>query len=143
MKRITLAVLAALSLAAAPAAFAGNSNTYTSSAGYGSSVDISGGSMAESGQYGNGTSSQYSNSSGYGIAVGATGIGGGYTGGGNFNGGFGAAGAGSVSGVYGTSGTYSYSSGSTTGNGYGDSKGGAGVDYSSYGYSNFNGSYSY
>jgi hypothetical protein len=136
MKKTIIA--AALALAAA-SAFAHNGDQPTSSfgvnGGYGSSVSLSGGSMAESGQYGNGASSQYSTSSGYGVAAGGTAMGAGFT--------PGLVGAGSISGAFGTSGTYSYSAGQTTGQGYGDSKSGAGVDYSAYGYGNLSGSYSY
>jgi hypothetical protein len=153
-KALTFAAMAFMFGAAFPA-FA--TDAFTNAGGYGSSVSLSGGSMAESGQYGNGTSTQFSTSSGYGVAFGGTASLGGYagTGSGNTNngngnhygnsgngsdaGGIGA--GGSMSGAFGQSGTYSYSTGSTDGNGYGDSKGGVGVDYTAYGYSA--GTYSY
>lgn len=134
MKKAIIAVAAMLAMAAAQA-HNSNDQSFNVSAGFGSSVSLSGGSMAESGQYGNGASSQYSNSSAYGVAAGGTGVVGGFT--------YSGLGAGSISGAFGTSGTSSYSAGATTGNGYGDSKGGAGVDYSAYGYGNLNVSYSY
>jgi hypothetical protein len=130
-------IIAAALAFAAMSAFAHDSGetSYSVNGGFGSSVSVSGGSMAESGQYGNGTSSQYSTSSGYGIAAGGTGVVGGFT--------YGGLAAGSISGAYGSSGTSSYSTGYTSGQGYGDSKAGAGVDYSSYGYGNLNASYNY
>jgi hypothetical protein len=135
MKKLLKATLfAALAMVGASSvAFAADS--FGISGGFGSSVSVTGGSSATSGSNGNGYSYQASNSQGAGYAVGVTGLAVGYTGN--------AIGAGSFSGGVGGSATNASSYGVTGGDGYGATKSGAGVDYSSYGYGNVNGSYTY
>lgn len=120
-----------LSLAAAVA----HADSFSVGGGFGSSVTGSGGSMASSGTNGQGYSAQESNSVGGGYAVGGTalGVAGNYSA------------IGGVSGSIGAGGSYtgSQSAGFTSGNGYGESKGGSGVDYSYAGYSSVVASYHY
>lgn len=128
------------------AAFIGHAqaaDSFNVGAGFSSSVTLSGGSSATSGSNGQGYSTQTSNSAGYGYAAGGTAMGVGAVGSYAYNG-VGAIGAGgSFSGAVGGSNTTSTSSGYTSGDGYGATKGGAGVDYSAGGYSGLSGSYAY
>jgi hypothetical protein len=123
-----VAIAAAFNLAHATDAF-------SVGGGFGSSVTGSGGSMASSGTNGQGFSSQKSNSVGGGYAVGGTalGVAGNYSS------------IGGVSGSVGAGGSYtgSTSNGYTSGNGYGESKGGSGIDYGYSGYSSVTASYKF
>lgn len=99
--------------------YAGQS--YSGSAtGYGQSA-TTGGSMAQTENYGTGLSLQHSSNDGYG-----------YAGAGGFTGP-----EGSVSYTAGGSGSNAVSGGFSTGNGYGETAGGVGTDYSANSWSNF------
>jgi hypothetical protein len=121
-------------------ASASHAQTFSTGAGFGSSVSLNGGSMASSGVNGNGGySHQESNSAAAGYAAGGTGMVAGIV-----PVGFGGFAAGvSGSGAIGGSNTVTNSYGTVSNGGYGETKAGAGVDYSAYGYSGLNGSFAY